>query len=133
MNFLKIISVLITFILFQNGFSQQQEQAISGITDAIKNTSSKKLATFFESTIDLEVNDTDGSFSKKQAEVIVSDFFEKNPVQSFTVKHKGSSNDGSKYIIGSYISKSKIEFRVYVLLKKSDAGLMINQLQFEKD
>lgn len=113
--------------------AQEGEQAISRIHNAIKAGSADGLAAFFHSTVDLELGDTDGNFSRNQAEMIVRDFFTKNPVKAFTVKHQGSSDDGSKYSIGLYVSKSNEEFRVYILLKQSAEGLRINQLQFEKE
>jgi len=113
--------------------AQQGDQVISSIHNAIKTASADGLAAFFHTTVDLELGDTDGNFSKNQAEMIVKDFFAKNPVKSFTVKHQGSSDDGSKYSIGLYVSKSNQEFRVYILLKQSPDGLRINQLQFEEE
>ena len=73
-----------------------------------------------------------GSYSKTQAEIIIRDFFKNIPVKSFTLNHQGSSDDGSKYIIGTY-KTSSTEYRVYILLKKLKDKLLIHQLQFEED
>lgn len=123
--------LILSIALSVNG--QQDDKVVDQVTKAIKNTNADDLAEFFFSTIDLEVGDTDGSFSKSQANIIVRDFFTKNQKKSFQVKHKGSSDDGSKYIIGAYITQENKEFRVYILLKKTENQLLINQLQFEKD
>jgi hypothetical protein len=76
------------------------------ITDEIKTSISKmdaaKLATYFSSTVNLEIIEIDGNYSRKQAEIIVQDFFRKHTVKTFTINHQGSSNDGSKYMIGVY-------------------------------
>jgi hypothetical protein len=106
---------------------------MSDIKTAIKTMNTSKLATFFHDRIDLEVGDVDGNYSNRQAEVIMQDFFKKAPVKSFTINHNGSSNDGSKYMIGTYISNTGKEYRVYLLMKKSDEKLRISQLQFEED
>lgn len=114
-------------------FSQQESQVIDQVHKAIREANAGNLAQYFHSSVDLELGDTDGNFSKNQAEMIVKDFFAKNPVKTYTVKHKGSSDDGSKYIIGLYLAKNNREYRVYILLKQQDAGLRINQLQFEEE
>ena len=127
---------LLLFVLFFSPFfitAQQNTETINALSQAIKNGNSSKLATYFNTTIDLELGDADGNYSKKQAEMIIRDFFTKHPVKSFTIKHQGSSTDGSKYIIGSYISSNNTDYRVYILLKESDTGLVINQVQFEED
>lgn len=112
---------------------QQDNPVITKVHNAIRQANAATLASCFHSTLDLEIGDTDGNFSKNQAEMIVKDFFTRNPVKSFTIKHQGSSDDGSKYSIGLYVTKSNLSYRVYVLLKQSDEGLRINQLQFEED
>ena len=105
----------------------------NSIISSIQNADATGLAGYFNSTVDLEIGNTDGNFSKKQAEVIVRDFFEKNPAQSFTVNHKGSSDDGSEYMIGSYVNKPGKKYRVYILLKKLENKYLVTQLQIEED
>ena len=130
---IKIVVLLLLFIGTSKLSAQQDDQVIKQVHKAMKEANAKNLATFFHSTVDLEVDETDGNFSKNQAEMIIREFFSKNPVKTCTIKHQGSSNDGSKYIIGLYTSKSNTGYRVYILLKRSDAGLRINQMQFEED
>lgn len=124
-------------LLFLTGpcwiYAQQESQVIDKVHKSIREGNSASLASMFHTTVDLELGDTDGNYSKSQAEIILKDFFTKNPVKSYTIKHQGSSDDGSKYIIGLYLSTGNLEFRVYVLLKKQEEGLRINQLQFEED
>ncbi len=132
----RFFSLLILVILAGIPFFSAIGQS-AGITEkiiaSIKKADATGLSAYFNSTIDLEVGETDGNFSKKQAEVILRDFFGKHPVQSFSVNHNGSSNDGSQYMIGSYSCKSNKKFRVYILLKNSNSNLLITQLQFEED
>ena len=117
---------------FNNIVYSQQQNIINEIVQSIKSNDSKKLARFFNSTIDLELEDLDGSYSSTQAELIIKDFFKNSPIKSFTKNHQGSSNDGSKYIIGTYTTSEK-KYRVYILLKKPEEKLLIHQLQFEED
>jgi hypothetical protein len=127
-----IIALILAVFLAFNLRGQEAGPVIDKITEFIKNGDAKNLAGYFNSTIDLEVEDTDGSFSKTQAEIILRDFFNKNKVKSFTVNHKGSSNEGSHYMIGSYKTNSA-EFRAYILLKKNNQQLLIYQIQFEEE
>lgn len=134
MNSKTLIILIITFfsLALAPAESIAGDDVVDKISAAIKSTDTKKIAEYFYSTINLEVGDVDGSYSKKQAEMILNDFFKKEPVKSFDIKHQGSSNDGSQYAIGSYKTDSK-EYRVYILLKKHDDNLLIYQLQFEED
>ena len=120
-------------ILGQLTLIGQSDDIRDKITETLKLADASKLAVYFNSTIDLQVEKTDGNFSKNQAEVIIQDFFKKSPVKSYTSNHHGSSNDGSNYIIGTYASTNNKKYRVYILLKNRDGQLLINQLQFEEE
>ena len=127
----RLLPLILTLISTQFLFAQND--VTSKITSAIKQSNATALAGYFSNTVDLEAGSTDGNFSKNQAEVILKDFFSNHKAASFSVNHNGASNDGSKYIIGSYKSTNNKKFRVYVLLKNMDNKLLITQLQFEEE
>lgn len=134
MNY-KSVSILIVLSICISPFlfSQNSDNVLSNITTAIKQSDAAKLAEYFNTTIDLEAGTSDGSYSKKQAEMIMKDFFKNTPIKSFTSNHNGSSDDGSKYMIGTYKSTNNESFRVYILLKIVEDKLRINQIQFDKE
>jgi hypothetical protein len=127
------LSVFIFIFIPGTVFSWQGAEITDDIRNSISTMDAAKLAGYFYSTINLEIVEMDGNYSKKQAEIIVQDFFRKHPVKSFTVNHQGSSNDGSKYMIGVYTTTRNTVFRVYIMLKTLDGTLQINKLQIEED
>ncbi|NVO03349.1 MAG: DUF4783 domain-containing protein [Bacteroidetes bacterium] len=122
--------LLVTSISAKLYWEMNPDEISNDIAIAIKSGNSKELAKFFNTSIDLKVPSNDETFSKAQAELIMKDFFQKNPPKSFTINHQGSSNDGSKYSIGTYVSSTG-SFRTYFLLKKVGNSFFIQQLQFE--
>ncbi len=106
-------------------------QDINGkVSMAIKSSNSTELSKYFNNSIDLTIPGSEGTYSKVQAEQILKSFFTKYPPVSFTINHKGSSNDGSVYAIGTYKSNS-VTFRTYYLTKSIGGQLLIHQLKFE--
>jgi hypothetical protein len=71
-------------------------------------------------------------YSKTQAEMVVRDFFSKNTPTSFKIIHKGTSNQGSEYAIGTLIT-SVGSFRTYIYVKQKSTGYTIQEIRFEKD
>ena len=124
------ILILISLIGFQAKSVQSQDSVSDKVTEAISEGDASELSKLFNSTIDINIPENDGTYSKNQAEIIVKKFFKKNPVTKFSINHSGSSNDGSKYSIGTYLSNDKT-YRVYFLLKKTLEKYFIQQLQFE--
>jgi len=132
MNKIHFILILLLSVYFTHSdhLQAQTEEMTSSITEAIKASDASKLASYFNSTIDLELGETEGSYSKTQAEMMIRDFFKTNPPVSYKVNHEGASSDGSKYIIGTYKTASK-RYRLYILIKKQSKQVLIHQLQFE--
>lgn len=123
------ISVLIFLILIVT-MSVSAQDMNGKISQAIKSSNPTELSKYFNNSIDLTIPGSEGTYSKVQAEQIIKSFFTKYPPVSFTINHKGSSNDGSVYAIGTYTSSS-ITFRTYYLTKSIGGQLLIHQLKFE--
>lgn len=100
---------------------------------AIKNANAKEVSKYFNNNVELTVLNSEGVYSKPQAEIIVKNFLTANPPKSVTIQHKGSSSQGSKYAIATYES-AQGKFRLYIFMKESAPGTMlIHELRFEKE
>lgn len=128
-----ILCALSTFIFIWGTVSAQESEISKEISTLLSKADASKLASHFNSTIDLTLPGQEGTFSKKQAEQILKMFFNNNPVKNFTLNHSGNSNNGSLYLIGSYQTTSEKKFRVYLLIKKQNNVDLIQQLQFEEE
>lgn len=101
------------------------------IASAIRAGNASLLANWFAPTIELRVPEKNGSYSKTQAEMIMHDFFEKYPPDSFTITAEGTSAAYSLYAIGVYVSGMKT-FKTYYLIRSTDAGITLHILKFEE-
>ncbi|MFW5793618.1 MAG: DUF4783 domain-containing protein [Bacteroidota bacterium] len=125
--------VLIMFGLSQMSIANTSSDAlINEIASAIKKGSAGNLSNHFASSIELLLPGNEGTYSRKQAEVMLRSFFNKNQSNGFSVNHRGSSRDGSKYAIGTYKAKNGKSFRAYYLVKKVSNSFQLHQLQFEE-
>lgn len=104
----------------------------SEISKAIQNNDAKTLATFFNTTVELDMLGEEGNYSKTQAEQIIKKFFTTYPVSSYKVIHTGNAKDGSSFEIGTVVSKGS-EFRTYLLLKGTGAAQKIFQFRVEAE
>ncbi len=103
-----LILMAITITLSASFIVLGTSDIITDIEKAIQSGNAANVSKYFNSTLDITVPKNEGTFSKTQAEMIVKDFFTKNPIKSFTINHKGTSNDGSKYAIGTYTTAERI-------------------------
>lgn len=109
-----------------------QDSVIEDTRIAIKTGSAKALVGYFDTTVDLKVNEKEVSYSKSQAEFVLKEFFKENTPTNYVVNHVGSSPGGAKYCIGSYSSGDK-KFRVYMKMKKAGDVFKVDTLHFTKE
>lgn len=125
-----LLSIFMFFTLIQ-----PPTEPVLDISDdvaaAVKTGNAASVSKFFSANVDLKILDKEDVYSKAQAELILKDFFAKNPVKSFAVIHKGTSKNGDQFAIGTYETTAGKKFRSYFLFKKEGAGLTIQQLRFE--
>lgn len=101
------------------------------IANSIRSGDARQLAVFFGNTIDLQIIDQENVYSKAQAELILKDFFIKNQPKSFTILHKGSSPEGTQYVIGNLTTTKGKSFRTSFHLKNINGRSVLQELRIE--
>ncbi len=104
---------------------------LDNIGNAIRSGNAAAIAQYFDSNIDLTILDKESIYSKPQAQMVIQDFFIKNPVSSFNIIHRGSSAQGSSYGIGTLVAGGQV-FRVYYFVKQKNEGYLIQEMRFER-
>ena len=122
----KILFILLT-LLGTTSFSASSQTTI---INAVKSGNASELANYFDKIVEINLPDKSNSYSKKQAELVLRDFFNNNPVKDLTIIHK-SETTSSQYFIGNLITTNG-KFRTTVYLKQKDDKLFIQELRFEK-
>ena len=110
-------------------------QAQPDITDQVvvwlKTGNSKELSKHFIDNIDLTLNDVDDMYSRAQAEMMVSKFFNDHPPKEFVIRHEGKSKLDDYYRIGKLTTSNGI-YRVTFFLKNDKGHFLIKQLRIEE-
>ena len=109
-----------------------QSDVIDNVRVAMKTGSSKELAKYFSSTVELNFDGDKSSYSKSQAEFVLRDFFKNYPPVDFEYIHQGASKQGLKYVIGKY-SITGGSYRIWVLFKKSNNTFYVDTIDFTRE
>lgn len=109
-----------------------QDETVRDIGIALQAGSSKELIKFCNSTVEIKIDGESSNYSKNQAEVVLRDFFNKNPPNGFNYIHQGASPEGLKYTIGHYTHDNGA-FRVVMFIKKIGDNYLIDTLNFSKE
>lgn len=97
----------------------------------MKTGNSAEIARFFDNTVEINMPEKSNSYSKSQAEMVLKDFFNSNPVKNFEIIHKGE-NSGSQFCIGILITKNG-SFRTTVFMKQKKEKQLLQEITFENN
>ena len=104
-------------------------QSIDGVVKGLKNGDATQITDNAGENFSLTMLDKSNNYSKKQAQQIIKDFFSKNEVKGFDVKHKGNSPNG-QYAIGT-LSTAAGNYRINIFMKKEGSKEVIKELRFQ--
>lgn len=122
----KIIGSILLVFSFSWAFAQG---IITEVVGAFGKGNISFISRHFDNVVSLSVTGSQASYSSSQAEMILKDFFSKNPPQSFTVEQ---SRDGNMpYTIG-ILKTASGNFRTYIAAKRKDGKLLIQEIRLEK-
>lgn len=122
----KVFAVASLFLL-----SFQPQNSIDQVVNALKSGSADQLSRHFDSRVDISLPSKSDNFSKKQAEMILRDFFSSYSVRGFQVKHKGEMN-GSQFCIGSLQTRNG-NFRTKIFMKQKGDQQLVQEIAFQAE
>jgi len=129
----RIMKRILFFLIASLLFSAFIGDAFDNISSAFRAGDARQLAAYFGPTIDLTLMEREEVYSKGQAEIMLKDFFTKNPPKAFQLVHKGSSQEGTQYGIGQLTSNNGKEFRITFNTRNTNGKIILNELRIELD
>lgn len=121
--------LILSFLVFLS-LSFLVSVSFTEIINAIKTGNASGISKFFDNTVEITFPGKSNSYSKSQAELVLRDFFSKNPAKNFQILHK-SDNEASQYCIGNLETANGI-FRTTIYLKQKGEKQVVQELRFEK-
>jgi len=104
---------------------------LDSVGSSIGSGNAASVAQYFDATVDITIGDKESMYSKSQAQIVVQDFFAKNPVKSFGINHRGSSAGGKQFGIGTLVTGTG-QYRVYYLVMQKGGAYLVQEMRFEK-
>ncbi|MBN9482859.1 MAG: hypothetical protein BGO70_08280 [Bacteroidetes bacterium 43-93] len=120
------LSILLCFSLLA-----ANAQALEDVTNGIRNGNVTMITKYLDNTVAITMSNNQSIYSKAQAEIVLRDFFTKNPVKQFTVRQGGPSGTSAKYAVGA-LETSNGTFQVYLVMNLKDDNFLLREIRFEK-
>ena len=132
--FITLIPLLVLSFSPTQLYAQEEaeKEFISQVEEALKSASSKELSKFLHSRVEIKLDGSRKEYSINQAEVVLKDFFQRQPASEAEFIHDGNSAGGMIYAIGSYKSGNS-SFRLMVRAKKYKDEFKVYHLEFTQE
>ncbi len=132
LNFFKVGFLAVIVLLF-SGFmlADAPSRVPSEITEAITTGNSDELSYYFNSNLELVMLDKIDICTKKQAKLIIEDFFSSNEPKNFEVIYEGQQSDAI-HVFGKLKTSSEKTYNVYYLVKSAEEQVVITQFKIEE-
>lgn len=123
-------------VLFLIKLAISAQQNLPQISTALKNGKSADLINHFDLQIDLSFSDNTNTkintYSKKQALVVLQNFFSRVEPNNYVTEKRGTSTfNNTKYCIGM-LSTGHGKYKVYMFFKQRNEKYLLKELRFEK-
>lgn len=100
------------------------------IISALKSGNARELAEYFDNSVEITIGDKTAAGNKKNAEILLSNFFSDAGVKNFELLHK-SESAASQYYIGN-LNTNTGAYRTTVFLKQKGKTTYIQEIRFKK-
>ena len=124
--------IVATFVVASIGNLYAQDDVLSKAKFAFAKGNANSLVNYFNNQVEISFDGNKVSYNKNQSEIVLTDFFKKNQVKDFIIKHEGNSKEGLKYAIGTLQCQSG-NYRIYLLIKQFNGIFLIDTLDFSKE
>ncbi len=128
-NITRISVVLLVAVL--SAFAVKGD-IFDNVAAGIRHNSAKEVANYFNSSVELNIENNEGVYSKTQAEMVLKNFFGKHPCTQFKITHRAKSYGNNSFSIGSF-STNAGGYRVTIYVKEINGKNLIHEMKFEKE
>jgi hypothetical protein len=123
---------LLLFYLVLCGFSGTNQEAVETFRSSMERHDVKELSPFLDQKVDITYDNTESTYSKAQAQMIITEFYNKYKPHHFKIEYMGNvpAND-VQYIIGTAHSKTG-RFKIYLCIRTRGNRQVICEMKISR-
>lgn len=121
---------LIFFFALIFTVASHAQDITDNLTSSVKMGNASQLSELFNESIEIIIDNNDQIYTRQQAQMVMNDFFKKNPPSDFNIAHN-SQRDGSRFLIGNYNTRDGKSLRIIFLLREKDGKNLVHQIRIQ--
>ncbi len=131
-------NLLKRFILFtcsifilSTAFAQANKQ-MDDVINAVRYNRIGEVGKYLDNFVPITINNKQSNYSQNQAQLVLNDFFSKNPPRDFSVMNSGMPNNTSKFTIADFNTPNG-KYNIYILMRQKDNSYVIKEIRINKE
>lgn len=112
--------------------AQTTSTPLDDVVNAVKNNRVIDMSRYFDNFVPITINNNQSNYSRNQAELVLHDFFEKNPPQDFKIMDSGSPGNTSKFVIANFHT-SNGKYSIYILMRQKENSYVIKEIKLSRE
>jgi len=110
----------------------QSRAPIDEVVNAIRTNRVQDMDKYFDNFVPITINNNQSNYSHNQAQVVLRDFFDKNPPGDLKVVDNGSPDNSSKFAIANFTSANG-KYVVYILMRQKGNSYLIKEIRLNRE
>lgn len=124
-----ILSLIAAFLLLAGPVAGQDIPVL--LERSLTASNARELAQAFGDRVDLALDGEKLDYSRKQAQIVLSDFLGKSKFIGYELLHRGEAGGHSDYFVARYVTESA-EYRVFVYVRRIGGRDTVKSIKFER-
>ncbi len=126
----KILTCIFAGLFFFIQATGQPE--VDDVSKALRGGNVSYIARHFDNLVEISISNEQSTYSKTQAERVLENFFTKNKIKEFVVRHKGGNESENVIFLIGDLSTAQGSYRVYLMFKrKKDNSFSLMEMRFD--
>lgn len=131
-NIAQHINLFLLALLLVFHPARAQGVVVDEVNNAMKSGNTGVIARYFDNIVDITINRNQSTYSSNQAEMVLKNWFLKNPPRDYDIEHSGtSSNNSAMYCVGS-LNTSTGKYKVYMFFKHKGSDYVLQEIRLQK-
>jgi hypothetical protein len=128
----KIILFTGFFFVLSVAFAQGGKAGMDEVLNAIKHNHIQEIGKYLDNFVPITIGNNQANYSHNQAQLVLNDFFSKNPPHDFVVMNTGTPNPTSRFTIADFATPNG-KFNIYILTRQKDNSYVVKEIRISKE
>ena len=112
--------------------SAQGRSPVNDVLNAMRTNRVEELGRYFDNFVPVTINNNQTNYSRNQAELVLRDFFDRNPPRDFKVMNISSSGQNSQFGIAEFNTPNG-RYGVYVLVRQNGSNTVVKEIRINRE